>query len=139
MGLTALLLPGLRITNPLGALAAVVALAFVNSHVWDAALFFSVPNTLSSHALLLVLSNGAIFWLIVKILPGIESDGILTALVAPILFTVLSLAIHTYGKNIDWVGVGERGLNYVSDLRDQFRDGSKANAVPAGASTTQTR
>ena len=139
MGLTALILPGLRITNPLGALAAVVALAFVNSHVWDAALFFSIPNTFSSHALLLVASNAVIFWVIIKILPGIESDGILSILVAPILFSILSLVINTYGKNIDWLGYGKSGIDYVSGVRDELRESGKTNSIPAKPSGSGAR
>ncbi|MBN8550592.1 MAG: phage holin family protein [Deltaproteobacteria bacterium] len=129
MCLTALLIPGLRVTNPLGALGAVVALAFVNAHVWDAALFFSIPNTFSSQALLLILSNAAIFWLIVKILPGIESSGVVAVIVAPVLFSVLSLGISTYGKNIDWVQLGKRGVEYVAGIRDEFRSSTQANAA----------
>lgn len=128
MGLTALILPGLRITNPLGGLAAVVALAFVNSHIWDAALFFAIPDTFSSHTLLLVAANGVIFWLIVKVLPGIESDGILSVIAAPILFTVLSLAINSYGKEIKWGDYGERALSYISGVRDELKESGKTAA-----------
>ena len=132
MCLTALLIPGLKITNPLGALASFFALAFVNAHIWYAALFFSIPNTLSSQALLLMLSNGAIFWLIVKILPGIETNGVLASLFAPIVFTIFSLLISAYGKNIDWVKLGQQGLEYVENVRDEFRSSPQAKANSGG-------
>lgn len=139
MALTALLIPGLKITSPLGALAMVVALAFVNSHIWDAALFFSIPDHISSHVLLLVGANAAIFWVLVKILPGIESSGIVPAIVSPLLFTLLSVLINTYGKDIDWMRVGKQGIAYVESVRDQFRQGTEANAKQPEAPSKQVR
>ena len=120
MGLTALVLPNLRITNPLGALGAVVALAFVNSHIWDAALFFSIPQNFTSHAMTILVANGLLFWLIVKILPGIESDGIFAPIVAPVLFTIFSILISEYGKNVDWLGLISRAVNYITAFKGEL-------------------
>ncbi len=116
---TAALLPKLRITNPLGAILMVAALGAVNATIWDGALFFNIPNTFTHHTITLLLSNGVLFWVLVKLLPGIEMDGVLTAVVAPLVFTVLSLLIHHHGKNIEWKQVSEMGFNLVK----QFRDG----------------
>lgn len=121
MALTALLLPGLRITNPLGALGAVVALAFVNAHVWDAALFMSIPDTFSSQAITLIVANGVVFWVLVKILPGIESSGVLPVIAAPLVFSILSMFIHSYAKDVDWAALGERGVAKVQEFRDEVR------------------
>lgn len=131
MGLTALLLPNLRITNPLGAVGIVIALAFVNAHLWDAALFFSVPDQVTLEALTLILMNGLIFWVLVKILPGIEVKGVLPALVAPVVFTVLGVIINNYGRQIDWIDLGKKGVAQMQQLRDEFRDSTKANAGQA--------
>jgi len=61
MVITGWLIPGLYVTNLFGALLTVVALAVINATVWDAALFFSVPYSLSVHAALLLFANGFIF------------------------------------------------------------------------------
>ena len=111
MMVTALLLPKLRITSPFGALATVIALAFVNSKLWDAALFFSVPDSFSTKTIMLLATNGCIFWVLVKLLPGIEIEGFLPALAAPVVFTVCSLVIDQYGSQVDWVRV----LDFVID------------------------
>src|SRR3990172_11967686 len=87
MMLTALLIPKLRITSLLGASLTVLALGLLNATLWDAALFFQIPHAFSTQALVLLAANGAIFWILVKILPGIEIDGVLPALAAPIVFT----------------------------------------------------
>lgn len=118
MGLTCLLIPKLRITGLFGAVGIVIGLALVNATVWDAALFFSVPDSLSLHALTVFAANGLLFWVMVKLLPGIEVEGILPALVAPVVFSVLSLLVGYWGAEIDWAGV----LRTVMQELQAFRD-----------------
>ncbi len=133
MCLTALFIPGLRVTSPFGALAAVVALAFVNSKVWDAALFFSIPDEFSIKTASLFLTNGVIFWVLVKLLPGIEVKGVLPALVAPLIFTLTSVFISEHAADIDWGKVLEQGAAYVKQVRDFFQN--SAPSVPAPVTT----
>jgi len=122
MSLTALLLPRLRITSVFGALAIVIALAFVNSKIWDAALFFQIPDAFTSKSVLLFAANGAIFWVLVKLLPGIEIDGFLPALAAPVVFTVCSLIIDQYGSRIDWAAVLDFIINGLRGARAYFSE-----------------
>ena len=101
MLLTCLLIPNLTVSGPIPAFLTVVALGFVNAKAWDTALFFQIPNQVSYQALTLFLANGIIFWIVVKVLPGIEVKGVLPALIAPVVFTICSLVIDTYGKDVD--------------------------------------
>jgi putative membrane protein len=94
--ITAFLLPGLTIRSIFAPVLAVVILGFVNTKVWDAALFLQLPDTFSMQALTLVLCNGVLFWLVVKILPGFDIQGILPAILGPIIFSITSIAIDTY-------------------------------------------
>ncbi len=121
MLITAILIPKLRITSIFGAVLIVIALAFVNSKVWDAALFFSVPNELSYHSVLLFITNGVIFWILIKILPGIEVSGFLAALVAPVVFTLTSLIISKYANYIDWMAILDKSIEILSTLREYFK------------------
>lgn len=130
MLITAALIPNLRITSIFGAILIVVALAFVNSKVWDAALFFHIPNTLSYQSLLLFLTNGLIFWLLIKILPGIEVDGIIPALVAPIIFTLTSLVISKFAAEIDWLAILDKIITVLQNLRDYFQEAVPVSTVP---------
>ena len=120
MMITALLIPRLRITSLFGALGTVVALSFVNAHLWDAALFFQLPKGFTTQAGTLFLANGLIFWILVKLLPGIEVDGFVPALIAPLVFTIASMIINEYGKDIDWIALGKMLLELARSVRDYF-------------------
>jgi putative membrane protein len=117
MLITAFLIPKLRITSVFGALLIVLALAFINSKVWDAALFLSIPEKLTYQTILLFLTNGLLFWLLVKILPGIEVDGILPALIAPIIFSVSSIFISNYAQHINWPEAYNSSVEILSNIK----------------------
>jgi uncharacterized membrane protein YvlD (DUF360 family) len=117
MALTALLIPNLRITSIFGPLLAVAALSLINTTVWSSNLFSALPNSLSTQALTLLVANSLIFWGVVKILPGIESKGILPVLVAPIVFTACSMAVPQIAKQIDWSSVRDQGTKIVSETK----------------------
>ena len=125
MMVTCFLIPRLRVKGPIPALMTVVVLAFINSHIWSAALFFKIPDTVTHQTLVLLLSNGVIFWLVVKLLPGIEIDGILPALAAPVVFTVCSVLIGTYGSQVDWAKVWEQSSRQVTEFRKSLEDTKK--------------
>lgn len=122
MLLTCLLIPKLKVDGPIAALITVVALSFVNAHLWSSALFFKVPDTFAYKAILLVLSNGALFWIVVKILPGIEVEGILPALIAPILFSILSLLIDQYKDQIDWALIWKYVVEFMMKVKEYFSE-----------------
>lgn len=130
MILTAWIIPRLRVTSIFGALLMVVCLAFVNSKVWDAALFFKVPDSLTVQTGLLFLTNGLIFWVLVKLLPGIEVDGIFPALAAPIVFTFSSVLIAKYGTQINWSEVFETALKWFEEARTYFQAAVQATPAP---------
>lgn len=121
MMLTALVIPRMKITSIFGALGIVLALGLVNATVWDTALFFSVPSSFSRHALTLLAANGLLFWVLVKLLPGIEIDGFAPALVAPVVFTALSLAISAYGRDLDLLELGRQGAEMLGGVRDRLQ------------------
>jgi len=121
MMLTALVIPGLKVRGPLGAFLAVAALAYINTTFWDWALFFKIPDSLTLKAALLVLTNGLIFWLIVKILPGIEVEGITPALVAPLIFAILSVVVPVVSGHIEWAKVGTEAIALSERLQNYFQ------------------
>ena len=120
MLLTAFILPGLRVTSIFGALCCVLLLGFVNATIWDAALFFHVPDTVSTHSLMLLFSNSVMFWILVKIVPGIEIKGMMAVLVAPIIFTLISLYLHSNFKDVDWTVLLSTILTKLEAYRDQL-------------------
>ncbi|MCO6430074.1 MAG: phage holin family protein [Deltaproteobacteria bacterium] len=126
MGITCFLIRGLSLSSPLGALFIVLGLAFVNSFAWDAALFFSIPDRFTYHAALLLLMNGLIFWLLVKLLPGIEVRGILPALIAPVVFTITSMLIEKYGNDLSVGAVFQILLHQVQELKEMLLSAAPA-------------
>ena len=120
MALTAFLIPKLTITNIGGALFTVVAIALVNATIWDAQLFSFVPTAFSTDALLLLLANGVLFWVLVKLLPGIEVEGVLPALVAPVVFTLSSVLVTELGNEVDWDAVFAFALSTLGDIKSYF-------------------
>ncbi len=117
MMLTAFLIPKLNVDGPIPAFLTVLALAFFNAHVWSTALFFEIPDSVSVQALTLLLSNSIIFWIIVKILPGIECEGFLPAIVAPVVFTGTMLLISRYGDSIEWGVIAKATLDFVLEVK----------------------
>lgn len=130
MGITALLIPRLRVTSLLGPLLAALALAFLNQTVWDATLFFSIPTTLTKHSLFLLMGNAVVFWIMAKLVPGIEIDGILPALLAPIVFTVVSVVVFRYGREVDWEAVIKEAGKTVESTKEYLKDGEPKRILP---------
>ncbi len=118
MMVTGWIVPGFKVVGPIGAFLMVLALAFVNAHVWDAALFFEIPDSLTSRTFTLLIANGVIFWVLVKLLPYIEIKGCLAAVSAPVIFTLLSVSIGYAGANIDWEKKGQAVIKFIEGARD---------------------
>lgn len=128
MLLTTWIVPNLRVTSIFGALITVVALAFVNAHVWDVALFFEIPDSFTTRSVLLLFCNGTLFWILVKLLPGIEVTGFLPALIAPLVFTVCSLVVAHYGKDFDWQNALTSFIEFMRDTRGFFQTPSNTES-----------
>ena len=131
MVITALLLPGLKVTSILGPVLAVLAIAGVNVNFWSASLFFQVPLELSGNSLILLAVNGAIFWVIIKFVPGIEISGILAPLLAPIIFTLSAMVIQIYQPNLENFSkqMIERMLQFRDEMLQQQNDSDSPEPV----------
>lgn len=106
----------------------VIALSFVNSKIWDIALFFQIPNSLTSQAITVFFVNGLIFWALVKILPGIEIEGFVSALIAPIIFTLANLVITYIVKEYDFSDFYSFVVNIFQDIKN-YATGTLTNEV----------
>lgn len=117
MALTALLIPKLRVTSIFGPLLAVATLSVINSTVWSSGLFSKLPDSLTTQTLSLLAINGAIFWIVVKILPGIEVDGVLPSLVAPIVFTICSILVPKFASEVNWGALRSEAARVYQDTK----------------------
>lgn len=125
MFLITLLLPRIKIKSIFGAVAVVLSLSLLNSTVWDSQLFHKLPDFQSSHGMALIIANGALFYVLVKILPGIEIKGIFPAFVAPIAYSIATILIQTYGGGFDMIQFGKSAGGYISTVRDRFQEESR--------------
>lgn len=121
MLLTALLIPKFWFRGWLSAIILVFALGVVNSTIWDSALFLQIPNNLTTHSVTVLAANGAVFWLLAKILPGVEMRGWLPAVLAPVVFAVMSTLVYQYGRGTDWSGLAQTAAVYVAQIRDNLK------------------
>jgi putative membrane protein len=117
IAITSGIIPGLRITSFLGPILMVAGISALNYYLWDRTLFEAIPNNLSSKAITLLFANGFFFWLLVKLLPGIEVDGFLPALAGPIVFTVVSLLVREYGTQVNWEGLSISIKHFLSESK----------------------
>ncbi len=124
MAITSGIIPGLRITSFLGPLLMVAGITALNYYLWDRTLFEAIPNNFSSKAITLFFANGFFFWLLVKLLPGIEVDGFLPALAGPIVFTIVSLLVRQYGTQVNWEGLFISIRDLISHSKIQLMPGS---------------
>lgn len=130
MALTVFLLPGVQITKPSGLVLTVGAISAVNTLLWSDALFSALPDSLTQRAVLLVLTNGAIFWVLAKLLPGIEIHSVTAALFAPIVFSVLNVATHHYAPMVDWPAVAATTWEYLQQLFASLRSFFQETQAP---------
>ncbi len=121
MFITAVLLPGFRVGGPVAAFFVVLALYWVNSYLWDPALFYEIPTSLSSRTFLLIGANGLLFWLMIKLLPGTEIEGVLPALAGPLVYCVVLSMVNEFAPSIDWTAVGHATARGIAGIRSYFR------------------
>lgn len=118
--ITSAIIPGLRVTSMFGPILMVIALSLVNKYLWDQTLFQTIPHELTYNTLKLLFANGLVFWILVKLLPGIEIDGILPALVAPVLLTVVGVYVMDFGGRIDWIQLVTKIKDLILGFKVQF-------------------
>lgn len=128
MMLTIFFIPRLWVTSPLGAFGILLAITIVNATFWDKTLFESMPDTISVNALKLLIGNGVLFWILVKLVPGIKVEGVLPALVAPLVFTIISTLLNTFASEVDWLGILGSLFSLLGDFKDSLM-GSSSSAL----------
>ena len=117
-----LLIPRLKITSLFGAIGIVGALAVVNSTLWDSSLFHAIPDFSNSKSLALIGVNGVVFFILVKVLPGIEMKGILAAFLAPIAYTFATILIQSYAPTFDVFDAVDKVRTWFGDTKSWIED-----------------
>ena len=88
--IVAYLLKGVHIENYFSAFIAAAVLALVNTLVKPVLVILTIPITVLTLGLFLLVINAFLFWFVSKILKGFEVRGALAFFVAPILYSIIS-------------------------------------------------
>lgn len=91
--LVAYFLPGFKVLDPMAALVAAAVLGLLNAIVRPVLVFFTLPLTLVSLGLFLLVINGLMMWFVDLMLSGLRIDGFGTAMVAALLVSFASWLI----------------------------------------------
>ena len=96
------IVPGIRLDGPLAAIAAAVLLGLVNAIVRPVLVILTLPITLVTLGLFLLVLNGLCLWLVAAVVRGFHVDGfwaaILGALVISAVSWIVTLLVSDNGK-----------------------------------------
>lgn len=103
LGVTAWILPGVRIESIPALLAAALVLGVLNALVRPLLLFLTLPLTLLTLGLFFFVLNGFLFGLAAWLVPGFEVGGIGWAILGALLMGFFAAFLHSQ------IGGGRRG------------------------------
>ena len=91
------LLPGvIRVDSALAALAAAFLLSFVNVVVRPVLVFLTLPLTLLTFGLFLLVINGLMLWLVAALVRGFHVNGFWGAVLGSILISLVSWILSKF-------------------------------------------
>jgi putative membrane protein len=89
--LIALYVPGFHISGFMAAIIAAIIFGLVNAVIRPIVLLLSLPATILTLGLFVIIVNALMFWLTVWITPGFKVDGFVPALIGGIIMTIVSI------------------------------------------------
>lgn len=92
--IAAYLLPGVDVDGFIPALIAAVALAVVNALLKPALVVLTLPITIVTLGLFLLVINALLVMLVSAVVPGFVVDGFLSALLFSIVLSILNSVLH---------------------------------------------
>ncbi|MFN9806435.1 MAG: phage holin family protein [Betaproteobacteria bacterium] len=91
--LVAVLVPGVQVEDPLHAFIAAVVLGLVNALVKPLLVILTLPITVLTLGLFLLVINALLFWGVGSLLPGFHVDGFWWAMLGALVYSVLTWAL----------------------------------------------
>ncbi len=93
--LVTLLMSGVRVDDELSALIAAIVLGLVNALIKPILVILTLPVTVVTLGLFLLVLNGLLFWGVASLLPGFHVDGFWWGVGGALLYSVLTWAFST--------------------------------------------
>jgi len=94
--LAASILPGIRVDGIVPALAAAVLLGLVNAFVRPVLLILTLPITLVTLGLFLLVLNGLCFWLVASVVKGFHVAGFGSAMLGALVVSAVSWIVTAF-------------------------------------------
>lgn len=92
--LTAYLVPGFKISSFGAAMIAALVVGFVNMFIWPILAFFTIPLTLLTFGLFLLVVNGISLKIAAALSPGFSIDGFLPAIIGSIVLSIVGWLVR---------------------------------------------
>ncbi len=89
------LMHSVTVTDIGSALIAALVLGLVNTLIRPVLVLLTLPVTFLSLGLFILVINGFLFWLVAQVVGGFHVEGFLSAMLAAILYSVISWALAT--------------------------------------------
>jgi putative membrane protein len=89
------LMHSVTVTDIGSALIAALVLGLVNTLIRPVLVLLTLPVTFLSLGLFILVINGFLFWLVAQVVGGFHVEGFLSAMLAAILYSVISWALST--------------------------------------------
>ena len=89
------LMSSVHISNFGAAVVAVLVLGLVNTLIRPLLVLLTLPVTVLSLGLFILVINALLFWAVTRLVDGIEVAGFFSAFIASILYSIISWALST--------------------------------------------
>jgi putative membrane protein len=93
--LVTVLVPGVVVQDPLHAFIAAIVLGLVNALVKPVLIILTLPITILTLGLFLLVINALLFWAVGSILPGFHVEGFWWAMLGALVYSVLTWAMSS--------------------------------------------
>src|SRR5258706_11526085 len=91
--LVTLIVPGVQVQDPWSAFVAALVLALLNALVKPVLVLLTLPITIVTLGLFLLVLNGLLFWAVGSFLPGFRVAGFWWSILGAFLYSVLTWAL----------------------------------------------
>ncbi|NHZ34917.1 MULTISPECIES: phage holin family protein [Massilia] len=89
------LMSSVQVTNLVSALIAALVLGLVNTLIRPVLVLLTLPVTLLSMGLFILVINALLFWAVANLIDGFQVSGFWSAFIAAILYSIISWALST--------------------------------------------
>ena len=89
------LMSSVTVTNVVAALIAALVLGLVNTLIRPVLVLLTLPVTVLSLGLFILVINALLFWAVTHLIDGIAVTGFWSAFIASILYSIISWALST--------------------------------------------